>query len=68
MIFVGIDVAKDKHDVFILHSDSEVPQNVFSFSNNRMTLKLFFKRFSRFLRIWKRSGGGLEATGHYNYN
>ena len=34
MICVGIDVAKDKHDCFILSSDGEVLADVFTIPNN----------------------------------
>lgn len=34
MIFVGIDIAKDKHDCFILNSEGEILRDVFTFSNN----------------------------------
>ena len=34
MIFVGIDVAKDKHDCFITNSDGEVLFQPFTISNN----------------------------------
>ena len=30
MIYVGIDVAKDKHDCFITNSDGEILFNVFT--------------------------------------
>ena len=35
MIYVGIDVAKDKHDYFITNSDGEVLFKSFTISNNR---------------------------------
>lgn len=35
MIYVGIDVAKDKHDCFITSSDGEVLYNPLTISNNR---------------------------------
>ena len=35
MIYVGIDVAKDKHDCFITDSDGEVLFKSFTISNNR---------------------------------
>lgn len=35
MIFVGIDVAKDKHDCFIINSEGEVLFNAFTVSNNK---------------------------------
>ena len=34
MIYVGIDVAKDKHDCFITNSDGESLFNVFTIANN----------------------------------
>lgn len=34
MIFVGIDVAKDKHDCFITNTDVEVLFKSFTISNN----------------------------------
>ena len=35
MIYVGIDVAKDKHDCFITDSDGEILFPVFTIQNNR---------------------------------
>ena len=35
MIYVGIDVAKDKRDCFITNSDGEVLFKSFTISNNR---------------------------------
>ena len=34
MIYVGIDVAKDKHDCFITKSDGEVLFKAFTITNN----------------------------------
>lgn len=34
MIFVGIDIAKDKHDCFISNSDGEVLFNAFTITNS----------------------------------
>ncbi len=34
MIYVGIDVAKDKHDCFITNSDGEVLFKAFTITNN----------------------------------
>ena len=34
MIYIGIDVAKDKHDCFITNSDSEVLVKAFTIANN----------------------------------
>ena len=43
MIYVGIDVAKDKHDCFITNSDGEILFKSFTISNNREGLKPCFK-------------------------
>ena len=44
MIYVGIDVAKDKHDCFITNSDGEVLFKSFTISNNREGFKTLFQR------------------------
>ena len=68
MICVGIDVAKDKHDCFILSSEGEVLADVFTIPNNA-------EGFDKLLRTIQSCAGsqdkikvGLEATGHYSYN
>ena len=44
MVFVGIDVAKDKHDCFILNSEGEVLTDVFTIANSREGFELLLKR------------------------
>ena len=44
MIYVGIDVAKDKHDCFITNSDSEILFNVFTIPNNHEGFNTLFQR------------------------
>ena len=44
MIFVGIDVAKDKHDRFIISSEGEVLADVFTIANVKKALNIFFKQ------------------------
>lgn len=34
MVYVGIDVAKDKHNCFIANSDGEVLYDAFTIQNN----------------------------------
>ena len=46
MIYVGIDVAKDKHDCFITNSDGKVLYNSFTFSNNRKGFESLFQRIT----------------------
>ncbi len=43
MICVGIDVAKDKHDCFIMSSEGEVLADVFTVSNNKEGFKHLFQ-------------------------
>ena len=51
MIYVGIDVAKDKHDCFITNSDGEVLFKSFTISNNREGLKPYFKELDPYQMI-----------------
>ena len=44
MIYIGIDVAKDKHDCFITNSDGEILFNPFTISNNREGFETLFQR------------------------
>ena len=39
MIYVGIDVAKDKHDCFITNFDGEVLFKAFTITNYKVILK-----------------------------
>ena len=68
MIYVGIDVAKDKHDCFITNSDGEALFYVFTIANN---LDGFNELLNNFISLETNPDNvkiGLEATGHYNYN
>ena len=68
MIYVGIDVAKDKHDGFICNSDGEVLYSAFAFLNNRQGFNELFKRMWDITNDISEVKVGLEATGHYSYN
>ena len=68
MACVGIDVAKDKHDCFILSSDSEVLSDVFIIANNREGFENLLQRIRSCTRPADKIKVGLEATGHYSYN
>ena len=68
MIYVGIDVEKDKHDCFIVNLDGEVLHYVFTIQNNMAGFKdLLFKIKSAEPNPDKVKVG-LEATGHYSCN
>lgn len=68
MIYVGIDVAKDKHDCFAINSDGEILIENFSFKNNLDGFNLLFNSISNFNESFKNIKVGLEATGHYSNN
>ena len=68
MIYVGIDVAKDKHDCFITNSDGEVLFKSFPISNNREGFETLFQRIQSVSDDLSKVKVGLEATGHYSYN
>ena len=68
MICVGIDVAKDKHDCFILSSEGEVLADVFTIANNRDGYESLMQRIRSCARPADKIRVGLEATGHYSYN
>ena len=68
MIYVGIDVAKDKHDCFITNSDGEIVFKSFTIPNNRIGFDTLFQRIESISDDLSKVKVGLEATGHYSYN
>ena len=68
MIFVGIDVAKDKHDCFITNSDGEILYKVFTITNNLEGFHDLYQKISSVMEDSSKVKVGLEATGHYSYN
>ena len=68
MIYVGIDVAKDKHDCFITDSDGEILFSVFTIQNNRDGFDDLFAKILSISSDFSNIKVGLEATGHYSYN
>ena len=70
MIYIGIDVAKFKHDCFITNSEGEVLRDVFTIKNTIVGFTELYETILSFepdfssqkIRI------GLEATGHYSNN
>ena len=68
MICVGIDVAKDKHDCFILSSEGEVLADVFTIANNLSGFETLLQRIRVCTHPTDNIKVGLEATGHYSYN
>lgn len=68
MILVGIDVAKDKHDCFIINSDGEILAKAFSFPNNKEGFNFLYEKIRAVSNASDKIKVGLEATGHYSYN
>jgi len=68
MISVGIDVAKDKHDCFIISSEGEVLADVFTIPNSMDGFRCLLQRIDGCSSPQDKIKVGLEATGHYSYN
>lgn len=68
MILVGIDVAKDKHDCFIMNSDGEILAKAFTFPNNLDGFNFLYEKIKSVSKPKDKIKVGLEATGHYSYN
>lgn len=68
MIYVGIDVAKDKHDCCIMNSDGAMLANVFTIQNHAEGFESLLTRIKSVAHDLTQIKVGLEATGHYSYN
>ena len=68
MICVGIDVAKDKHDCFILNSEGVVLADAFTIPNNLDGFNTLLDKLRACSTPQDSIKVGLEATGHYSYN
>jgi transposase len=69
MFYVGIDVAKSKHDCCILNGNREVC-SAFTFNNDREGFEKLISEIARFSKEkdFKDIKIGLESTGHYSIN
>ena len=54
MIYVGIDIAKDKHDCCLISSDGEMLEDHFTFSNNLNGFNSFLSLLKSFNSSKKR--------------
>ena len=68
IITVGIDVAKEKHDCFILSSEGEVLADIFTIQNNAEGFNQLLQVIQSCASPIDKMKVGLEATGHYSYN
>ena len=68
MIYVGIDVAKDKHDCCILGSEADSLYPVFTIPNNKAGFDELYEKIFSVIDDKTEIKVGLEATGHYSLN
>ena len=68
MIYVGIDIAKDKHDCFIANLDGEILFPAFPIPNNLDGFLDLYQKICSVSDDFSKVKVGLEATGHYSYN
>ena len=68
MIYVGIDVAKDKHDCCILGSDGEILFSPFTIQNTLQGFDELYEKIWILTQDLNEIKVGLEATGHYHLN
>jgi transposase len=68
MLYVGIDVAKDKHDCFAMNSDGEILIEKLTITNNLDGFETLYNSLMNFSNSLDNIKVGLEATGHYSNN
>jgi hypothetical protein len=69
MIYVGIGVAKDRHDCFIMNSEGEILADVFTITNSKDGFNKLLQTVKTCTDICdSKIKVGLKATGHYSYN
>ena len=68
MIYVGIDVAKNKHDCFAMNSDGEILIEKLTITNNLDGFETLYNSLMNFSNSLDNIKVGLEATGHYSNN
>lgn len=68
MIYVGIDVSKDKHDCFAIDSNGEILLDNITIQNNCEGFQILYKSLLNFSNDANNISIGMEATGHYSNN
>ena len=68
MIIVAVDVAKDKHDCFIMNTDGEVLFDSFVIRNDQDGFDNLLEKICSITDSLQNVKVGLEATGHYHLN
>ena len=65
--FIGLDLAKYKHDCFVTNENGEIIKDSFSFTNDSIGFNTLLNVLSSLDSIQEKRIG-LEATGHYGSN
>lgn len=68
MIFVGIDIAKDKHDCYIVTSDGVLISDNLRITNTLEGFNTLYSIISSNCQVISDVRIGLESTGHYGIN
>ena len=68
MVYVGIDVAKNKHDCFAMSSEGEILFENFTIQNTLDGFNSLLNSIFAFEKNFDKIKVGLEATGHYSNN
>ena len=68
MIYVGIDIAKDKHDCVVCSPDGKILIEAFTVSNTLEGFNELLKNVYSACKTKEEIRVGLEATGHYCFN
>lgn len=68
MIYVGIDIAKDKHDCFIIDETGKVLYEPFVIENNIEGFSDLYTKILSNVKGIEDVKIGLESTGHYGFN
>ena len=68
MFYVGIDIAKDKHDCCILDNSGKLFTKIFTVPNTKEGFDILYQKIFSASGDFSQIKIGLEATGHYSYN
>ena len=68
MIYVGIDVAKDKHDCIICNENGDILADAFTVTNNISGFNKIYGKIISLTDDISNVKAGLESTGHYSFN
>ena len=68
MLYVGIDIAKNKHDLACINEAGEMMMTNFKFANSYQGFHQLKIKLEQLSPITQGVQIALESTGHYNYN